>query len=270
MSNVKLAASLGLFFVSLTLPMQASASNDILKKLYLKERELSKKKEGISLSGEFGVLAASGNTNTTTFKAGLTSEHEMRRWSNRYHSELMYKQNKVDDETFVTAQRFLVNVQLDYKLPSKNNRLFIYGEYDDDRFNGFRYQSAIATGWSTHAWRNKDSQLRYSIGPGYSYAEREIEESEDDKSYETLNEMIIRASLDYRLELSDTAMFRQFVSTEAGQDTNRSRAETTLTASIVESLAMKLSFVMVYNDGTTLDNVNLSTETSISLVYQFF
>jgi putative salt-induced outer membrane protein len=148
--------------------------------------------------------------------------------------------------------------------------LFIYAEYDTDRFNGFRYQSAIAGGWSAHAWKNKDSQLRYSLGPGYAYSERDVVDEDAAKLYNVLNEIIVRASLDYRLTLSDSARFRQFVSTEAGQETNRSRSETTLTASIIESLAMKLSFVIIYNDGALQRNEDLSTESSVSLVYQFF
>lgn len=270
MSIYKFTAASGLFFGLLILSCQANASNDILKKLYLKEKKLKQKSEGISLSGEFGMLAASGNTNTTTFKAALTSEHEMRQWSNNYHSEVVYKQNKTDTDTIVTAQRLLVSAQLDYKLPSKNNRLFIYAEYDTDRFNGFRYQTALAVGWSAHAWKNKDSQFRYSIGPGYAYSEREVVDEQAHKSYDILNEMIVRASVDYRFSLSDSARFRQLVSTEAGQKTNRSRSETTLTASLIQSLAMKLSFVVIYNDGTLQRNEDLSTETSVSLVYQFF
>jgi putative salt-induced outer membrane protein YdiY len=270
MSRFKFTAAMGLCSALVILSFQTSASNDILKKLYLKEKKLKQKPEGISLSGEFGMLAATGNTNTTTFKAALTSEHEMRRWSNNYHSEIVYKQNKTDTDTIVTAQRLLVSAQLDYKLPSKNNRLFIYAEYDTDRFNGFRYQSAFAAGWSAHAWKNNDSQFRYSVGPGYAYSEREIVDEETHKSYDILKEMIVRVSLDYRLSLSDSARLRQFVSTEAGQETNRSRSETTLTASIIQSLAMKLSFVVIYNDGTLKRNEDLSTETSVSLVYQFF
>lgn len=270
MTKLKLRTLLGCFCVILILPFQANASSDLLKKLYLKEKKQRQTPKEVTLSGEFGLLAASGNTNTSTFKGALTSEHEMRQWSNRYYSEIIYQQNKVDKSTVVTAQRFLVNAQLDYKLPSKNNRLFLYGEYDDNRFNGFRYQAAVAAGWSSHAWKNEESQLRYSVGPGYSYAEREIIDEENHKSYDTFNEMIVRASLDYRLALNDSARFRQFVSTEAGQETNRSRSETTLTTSIIESLAMKLSFVMIYNDSTLQVNDDLSTETSISLVYQFF
>ncbi|GAC29560.1 hypothetical protein GPAL_2709 [Glaciecola pallidula DSM 14239 = ACAM 615] len=270
MPRLKVTAFIGFFCVCLILSFQANASSDILKKLYLKEKKLKQKAQGISLSGEFGVLTASGNTNTSTFKAALTSEHELPRWSNSYQSEIVYKQNKTATDTIVTAQRFLINAQLDYKLPSKNNRLFIFAEYNNDRFSGFRYQSAFAAGWSSHAWKNQESQFRYSIGPGYAYAQREVIDENERKSYGVFNEMIIRASLDYRLSLSDSARFRQFISTEAGQETNRSRSETTLTASIIESLAMKLSFVMIYNDGTLQRNEDLSTETSISLVYQFF
>jgi putative salt-induced outer membrane protein YdiY len=270
MLRSEVIALIGFFCVCLILSFQANASSDVLKKLYLKEKKLKQMPQGISLSGEFGVLTASGNTNASTFKAALTSEHEMPRWSNSYQSEIVYKQNKTETDTIVTAKRFLVNAQLDYKLPSKNNRLFIFAEYSNDRFSGFRYQSAFAAGWSAHAWKNQESQLRYSVGPGYAHAQREVIGEEAGKSYDVFNEMIIRASLDYRLSLSDSARFRQFISTEAGQKTNRSRSETTLTASIIESLAMKLSFVMIYNDGTLQRIDDLSTETSISLVYQFF
>ncbi len=272
MPRLQLVATLWFFIICsfLSLSAPAQASNDILKKLYLKEKKAKEIPEGITLSGEFGALTASGNTNTTTFKAALSSEHEMRKWSNSYHTQVIYKQNKTETSTFVSAQRFLVNAQLDYKLPSINNRLFIYAEYEDDRFNGFRYQTAVAAGYSSHAWKNKESQFRYSIGPGYSYSEREITDAEKNKSFDVFKEMIIRASVDYNLSISKSAKFRQFMSTEAGQETNRSRSETSLTASIIESLAMKLSFVMIYNDGTLQTNEDLSTETSISMVYQFF
>ncbi|MBF7072072.1 DUF481 domain-containing protein [Glaciecola sp. MH2013] len=253
-----------------TSSVQAFGSNDLIKKLYLKERTFKNTEEGISLSGEFGVLTTQGNTNTTTFKAGLSSEHETTNWSNRYFSEVIYKQNEVDNDTIVTAQRFSVNTQLDYKLATKNKRLFVYAEYEDDRFSGFRYQSAVATGFSAHAWKEASSQLRYSIGPGYSYSEREVIDDNNHQSYDVFKEAIVRASLDYRISLSKTARFRQFLSTESGQESNRSRSETSLTANIIDSLAMKLSIVLLYNDNVLQTNEDLSTETSISLVYQFF
>lgn len=250
----------------------SEARQDILKKLYEKDKKASTSKQpGFELDGEFGFLIASGNTNTSTLKTALNSEHETKKWSNRYFAEFLYKQNQAsnnDADKIVSAQRFLTYGQFDYKLRNPKNRLFVYAEYDDDRFNGFRFQAALAGGYSSMAWQHDDSQLRYSIGPGYSYAEKRREDGM--AGYQSLKEMIIRASVDYRLTINEHAKFRQFFSTEAGEQNRRSRSETSLSANVIESLGMKLSFVMIYNN--TLDNrdTNLSTETSISLVYQFF
>ncbi|GBL05647.1 salt-induced outer membrane protein [Glaciecola sp. KUL10] len=250
----------------------AYANNDILKMLYEKEVKRKKRDKPFSLVGEFGLLTASGNTNTTTFKSSLTADHEMTKWSNKYFSEFIYKRNdgSGDRSGTVTAQRFLATVQLDYKLATEKDRLFIYAEYDDDRFNGFRYQAAAAAGYSTIAWKNSDGQFRYSIGPGYSFSQKyEVDES-NESYFKTIKETIVRASLDYRYKMSEHARFRQFFSAEAGEQNKRSRSETSLTTNLVDSLAMKFSFVMIYNEADFNLNDNLSTETSISLVYQFF
>ena len=260
-----------LFYLCAMVPT-VHADNDLLKLLYEKEVKRNKRDKPFSLTGEFGLLTASGNTNTTTFKSSLTADHELKKWSNKYFSEFIYKRNDSSDSDSgtVTAQRFLATIQLDYKLATQKDRLFIYAEYDDDRFNGFRYQAAAAAGYSTIAWKNEGSQFRYSIGPGYSLSQKEERNDHNQSYFKTIKETIVRASLDYRYKLSENARFRQFLSAEAGEQNKRSRSETSLTTNLVDSLAMKFSFVMIYNEADFNLNNNLSTETSISLVYQFF
>lgn len=270
--------TLVLAFALSQLAFSASASQDILKEFYVKQNNKQNSDVsaiGMTLDGEFGFLYASGNTNTSTFKAALTSDHELENWSNRYLSELLYKQNKSNGEgssSVVTAQRFLASAQLDYKLSNAANRLFVYAEYEDDRFSGFRYQTSFATGWSSVAWKDESSQFRYSIGPGYSHSQLERYDDANNALHETFNEMIIRGSFDYRLNVSSTTKFRQQFSTEAGEQNRRTRSETSLSTNLVQSLGMKLSFVMLYNDALSDTNKGneLSTETTISLVYQFF
>jgi putative salt-induced outer membrane protein YdiY len=259
-------------FCICSLATPAYANNDLLKMLYEKEVKRKKRDKPFSLVGEFGLLTASGNTNTTTFKSSLTADHELSKWSNKYFSEFIYKRNDGSDQNSgtVTAQRFLATVQLDYKLATDKDRLFIYAEYDDDRFNGFRYQAAAAAGYSTIAWKNQEGQFRYSIGPGYSLSQKEERDERNSSYFTTIKETIIRASVDYRYKMSENARFRQFFSAEAGEQNKRSRSETSLTTNLVDSLAMKFSFVMIYNEADFNLNNNLSTETSISLVYQFF
>ena len=81
----------------------------------------------------------------------------------------------------------------------------------------------------------------------------------------------MRASVEYKQQLSTGAKLRQFLSTEANSDSTRSRSETSISAQVMDSMAMKLSFIMNYNSGVEdADQDNLDTETSITLVYQFF
>jgi putative salt-induced outer membrane protein YdiY len=73
---------------------------------------------------------------------------------------------------------------------------------------------------------------------------------------------------DHRASLA--AGWSQFVSTEAGEENTKSRSETSLSANVFGSLAMKLSFILNHETDTAEDVAALSTETSVALVYQFF
>jgi putative salt-induced outer membrane protein YdiY len=82
--------------------------------------------------------------------------------------------------------------------------------------------------------------------------------------------VIVRASAEYRYKWTSGARLRQFISTEAGEDNTKSRSETSLSANVFGSLAMKLSFILNHETDTADDVEPLSTETSVALVYQFF
>ncbi|MDM7859559.1 DUF481 domain-containing protein [Alteromonas sp. ASW11-36] len=252
---------------------QASAATNIMKSLYVADFDVGSDtavEEGFTLEGEFGFLTASGNTNAASIKGALSADQETQNWSNQYRLEMLYKESEVEREgeniRDVTAQRFYSTVQMDYKLGNPDHRLFVFGEYDNNRFSAYQYQAAIAAGWAQKAIDEDDYQFRYSIGPGYGIA--------IDHDGDTDNEnhgFIVRASVEYKQQLATGAKLRQFLSTEANSDATRSRSETSISAQIMDSLAMKLSFIMNYNSGMNdAGQDNLDTETSIALVYQFF
>lgn len=226
--------------------------------------------ESFTMDGEFGFVMASGNTNTSSLKGALDAEHETESWNNQYRVEFLYKETEVStaegsrDE--VTAQRFYSTAQMDFKLSDPNDRLFLFGEYDNNRFSAYQYQAAVAAGWAQKAVNEDAYQLRYSIGPGYGFAvDHDGEEDEENHGF------ILRASLEYKQQLSTGAKLRQFLSTEANSSVTRSRSETSISAQVMDSLAMKLSFIMNYNSGAEdATKKSLDTETSIALVYQFF
>lgn len=268
--NVK---QLTLLVGSVLFSQHAFAGTNIMTSLYIADFDdaaESAQEEGFTLEGEFGFLTASGNTNAASIKGALNAEQETLNWSNQYRLEMLYKESEVqrdgDNIRDVTAQRFYSTVQMDYKLSNPDHRLFVFGEYDNNRFSAYQYQAAIAAGWAQKAIDEEDYQFRYSIGPGYGIA---IEHDGD-----TDNEnhgFIVRASVEYKQQLSTGAKLRQFLSTEANSDSTRSRSETSISAQVMDSMAMKLSFIMNYNSGVEdADQDHLDTETSITLVYQFF
>lgn len=250
----------------------SAATRDLIDTLYSADFDSeNENKKAFKLDGELGVLASTGNTNANSFKGAITSQHDTQNWSNQYLAEMIYKQSEVaDDEgdgthNEVTAQRFYGSAQFDYKLHSPDKRLFMFGDYEDDQFSGYDYQASIAAGWSQLLWHDANSEFRYSIGPGWGFAQLDTGENED-----SLDGLIVRASMEYRYEWETGARVRQFISTEAGDENTKSRFETSLSANIIESLGLKLSFIMIHNSNGNDDNVSLSTETTVAVVYSFF
>ena len=255
----------GLFFFSAPL---FAEDRDLIRTLYHAEFTQFNEddKPGFSLDGELGVLVNTGNTSAASIKAGINADHETPNWSSVYLIEMLYKESAtVGEKRDVSAQRFYTSAQFDYKLHRPGRRLFMYGDYEDDRFNGYDHRASLAAGWSQRLWRDEDSEFRYSIGPGYAFVE--LEDETDDAIN---NGMIVRASAEYKYHWNSGAKLRQFISTEAGGDNTKSRSETSLSANVFGSLAMKFSFVLSHETDTAEDVDPLSTETSVALVYQFF
>ncbi|MBU2979383.1 DUF481 domain-containing protein [Alteromonas sp. C1M14] len=223
-----------------------------------------------TLDGEIGILAASGNTETTSFKGALRSEHDTAHWNNNYSAEMLYTESLTEDDdgetsTEVSAQRFFGYVQFDYKLKTPGRRTFMYADYEDDRFNGYDYRASLAGGWSRRMWKDDESSFRYSVGPGYAFVA-----PEDGTETNVNNGFIVRASGEYQYEWHTGALLRQFMSAEVGEDNIKTRSETALSASLFDSLAMKLGITLSYDTQPLDDSEGLNTETTVSIVYRFF
>ena len=220
-----------------------------------------------SMDGELGVLLTTGNTQTSSLNAKLASHHEAELWSNDYLAEALYNQAQTEDDagqemTETTAQRYYLQAQGNYKLTDPEDRLFIFGSFEDNRFGNFRYQSTLAAGWSQRVWDTDKSKFEYSIGPGYAYNENQEGETDDG--------LIVRGSLDYEWHVSETALFKQLFSTEYGSQNTKTRSETSLSAQLNGSLSMKLSFILDHNSDVEPDRENLDTRSAVTLVYNFF
>jgi putative salt-induced outer membrane protein YdiY len=267
-----------LFFVALMLLLsfQISARTDVTRTLFLSKAPFhgeaaseDKHSDSFDMSGEFGVIYASGNTAGSTLTSKLNAKQDLKQWHNRYAAKLFYKQieREFENETSLvtSAQRVFVSMQSDYKLKNSTHRLFIFGEYDDDRFSAYDYQAAIAVGWTEQVWADDISELTYSIGPGYA---RSVAKPLTNAQSQV--GLIFRAAMEYETKLNEYATFRQYVSTETDVDFSRSVSETSVDAKINSSLKMKLSLNMTHNRSPQELDETLDTQTAVTLVYQFF
>jgi putative salt-induced outer membrane protein YdiY len=257
-----------LFFVLLS-ANYCFAKQNIMHSLYLADRPEFDGDDELSMIGEFGFFVTYGNTNTSTITAKINTSQELAAWSYQIIGNGLYKQSQqeVDGEKshHASAQKLFLSGQLDHKLDKPDDRLFVYGEYENNRFSGFRYQAALAAGWTSRLWHNKQSEFKYSVGPGYSISEVELDNSEEDTKG-----LIVRAAMEYKKKFSDHATFRQFVSTEADQEFYKTKSETSLSTKLTGDLAMKLSFVMNLDTSVGPDIEELDTQAAVTLVYQFF
>lgn len=220
-----------------------------------------------TLDGELGIILTTGNTESVSFKGRLTGNHELKSWSNEYLIEGLYQQDEVElengeSETRTQEQAYLISAQGNYKLENPENRLFVFGSYEDNRFSGFDFQSTIAAGWNSVWFDSPTQKLTYSIGPGYSFADRT--NGEDASSF------IVRGAMDYNWVISETATFKQRLSTEVGSENTKSRSESSVSAKIADALSMKVSLVLDHNSDVDAGIEKLDTTTSITLVYSFF
>ena len=247
------------------------AQLNIMRSLYMAEKPgyAIGEDDELSMIGELGIVVAQGNTNTSTLTAKVNASQELKHWSYQVIGDLLHKRStaEVDGEdiTTISAHKFFLSSQFDYKLSDPSNRLFVYGEYEDKRFSGFDYTTSLAAGWTSRLWRDSVSELKYSIGPGYAVAKRE-----DDSKLEDDNSLIVRAAFEYKHQFNKQATFRQFVSAEAATDSTKTKSETSLSTKINGALAMKVTFSVNHDSSVDESRDELDTETAVTLVYQFF
>ena len=249
----------------------AFAKMNVIRTLFMEKAPFhnSDIEEAFEMSGELGLSFTSGNRDGNMFFGKLNASHDTKIWSSRYVANILYKQNEstVNGERrrIKSAQKYFISAQSDYKLKTPSNRLFVYGEFEDDHFNTYKYQAALAFGWTERLWADKYSEFQYSVGPGYA-----ISKLKPDIAGKSQIGLIIRAAMEYKIMLNENATFRQFLSTETDNDFSRSVSETSLAAKINGALAMKLSINMTHNESPNLIKEPLDTQTSVTLVYQFF
>ncbi|GLR71037.1 hypothetical protein GCM10007852_19450 [Agaribacter marinus] len=233
-----------------------------MRMLNEKHKKSKMEENQLAMSGEFGFLTTSGNTKTSVLKMALDTQHELKSWSNQYSFQALRRASEVKGDS-VENNRMQLSTQLDYKLLKDTNRLFVYAEYDDNEFLRLRDQITAVFGWRQIAWKKEKSSFGYSVGPGYVAFRR-------GNTGESFYDFIVRTTADFSYQFKNNAKFRHNLSAEMSEENTKARSVTSVTAKVFEKLAMKLSFEMTLDENVSVNVDEFTTQTSVSLVYQFF
>lgn len=234
--------------------------------------------EPLQAEVELGLLLTSGNANSTAISSRIQVRQELARWRNQYMAQGLYKEDELRgaadelDESVVTAERYFLSAQSDYKLNLEQRALFVFGSYTDDRFSGYDYQAAFAAGYSDRLFESANAFLDYSVGPGISIDR--LQDQEDADGVLVLGEReasaMVRLSGAYEYRFSDNAKFTQTLASDVALESDaniRSISVSAITANLNASFALKASLTITHNSEVPAARENTDTVTSLSLVY---
>ncbi|REL27861.1 DUF481 domain-containing protein [Thalassotalea euphylliae] len=246
--------------------------------LYAEEQPKSPENE-YKASAEFGFLFKTGNSKSGDVKTAFDFEHKYDKWTSLVKANLLYRKTEVDvvddqgntDEDFETSdQKLNINAQTNYAMEADGNN-YMYGSvgYIDDRFSSFEYQGTVSAGWGKKWYETEKASLFADIGPGFK---RDRLRATDTQSSENEDSFIVQAQALYKRQINEHVEFKQILraSQAFGSDENSVyRAETSITTKLIETLAMKFSFIVDHNTEVDEGKDKTDTETAITLVYSF-
>ncbi len=205
---------------------------------------------------ELGAILTSGNTEERNVAYGVTVDWVRNGWEYQVTSDGL--RNSRNGTT--TAQRFY-HVARSRREMSATSYFVVRGAYEDDRFNGYDYQTDITASYGRSWLNNIDNMsLDTDIGPGYRV-------SESDEA--NLSELIMRVAGEYEWGVSETANFYQNVALEYGQDSNIYRTETGVESEVMENISLRFSINIRYQTEVPDDRKKTDTQTAVTLVWTF-
>ncbi|OUR79385.1 hypothetical protein A9Q75_12020 [Colwellia psychrerythraea] len=235
-------------------------------------------------SAELGLLYLTGNTRSADIKTGLDLRFERGLWRSFFVFDLLVKKtekeseintNEIRKDFETTDQKWSISSQTNYTLDAiKQN--YIYGSifYEENRFSSFDSQASMSAGWGRRWFESKEASFDADVGPGFKRDVTQVttEEIAAGMTSKTQDTLILQAQALYIRKINEHIEFKQlFVVKHAIEQGQNSiyKAESSITSKLIDSLQLKLNFVIDYNSKVDADKENLNTETSAVLIYSF-
>ncbi len=235
-------------------------------------------------SAQLGFLYLTGNTRSADIKTGLDLRFERDLWRSFFVFDLLVKKTEIESEVSTeeirknfetTDQKWSIASQTNYTLDAAKQN-YIYGSifYEENRFSGFDSQASVSTGWGRRWFENKEASFDADIGPGFKRDVTQVttEEMSNGMRSQTQDTFILQAQALYIRHINEHIEFKQLFVVKHAIETGQNsiyKAESSITSKLIDSLQLKINFVIDYNSKVDDDKENLNTETSVVLIYSF-
>jgi len=211
---------------------------------------------------ELGFIQTSGNSDTQSLNGKFSLVRELEPSTTSLSLEALTSEEDGD----TSKERYKAEVKYDYSI-SKRSYVASVLDYEDDRFNGYEYQSTLAIGYGYHAWKDENlGKLDLELAPGHRRNVLEEKNEDGDKVEEGT---VARASLNLLLKLGDGAKFTEKFSVEAGDSSTIYKSDMALHSTLVGKLAMKVNYQVTHSTDVPDGIDNTDSLVGVTLVYSF-
>jgi putative salt-induced outer membrane protein len=211
----------------------------------------------LSGNGELGLVIARGNSSTETLNAKLALRREGATWRHEAVLSALYSRKDGVD----AADRQELALKSDFRREQPRYG-FAALRLEQDDFAAYRWQSSVAAGLGWRVLAKEGRTLALEAGPGLRRAAPQgggaVEE-----------DLILRASLDYRQRLSETAELFDETLIETGGDNTHLKNDLGLRLRINDRLALKASLALRHNTTAPAGARRTDSLTSLNLAYEF-
>ena len=205
---------------------------------------------------ELGAVSTSGNTEQSNVKFRVDSARDKGQLLQNFHGDIFRAETDGED----TADKLYAFYRAGFKLDEKQS-LFGRLAYEKDAFSGFDRQADFTGGYSRKFVDSEKFRFAAETGVGARHTELETGDEE--------TEGLVRIAGFFEWSVSKNALFKQLLAFEVGEKLTTSRSESSLEATIIGSLAMKLAIKVKHNSDVLPGKDKTDTETTVTLVYKF-
>lgn len=203
-----------------------------------------------------GYLATSGNTENSTLNTGVEVGFATGKWQHLASAAAI----QASENEVATAEAYSLGWKSERNLTDTD---FLFGRlaWRKDRFSGYDSQFSQTVGYGRRLLKTDRHVLNLEAGAGARQSKLNTGMTE--------NEAIFRGGVYYKWLFSETAQFRQDLTTEAGSNNTYLESVSAVSAKLLGNLALVASYTIKNNSDVPALTEKTDTYTALSLEYVF-